>query len=67
MKEIAIMYVKIIIFIIIPLLLAVTVAAFFIAMIQNEVIRLIVSVVFAIILGFSLILYVHWIDDKFNF
>ena len=67
MKEIAIMYGKIIIFIVAPMLAAITIIAHFISMFQSELVQLIVSVVGAFILGFPLIKYMHWIDDKIGF
>ena len=67
MKEVAIMYVKIIIFIFIPLLAAVTIAGLFIGMIQSKAIQLIVTVITGIILGLPTILYIHWVGNKIDF
>ena len=67
MKEVAIMYVKIIIFIFIPILAAVTIAGLLIGMIQSEAIQLIVTVITGIILGLPTILYIHWVGNKIDF
>lgn len=67
MKEVAIMYVKIVIFIFIPLLAAVTIAGLLIGMIQSEAIQLIVTFVTAFIFGLPTILYIHWVGNKIDF
>ena len=65
MREFAKMYAKIVLFILIPILIAVTIGSFFINMIQNEAIAFIAAILLATLLGAPLIVYVHWLADRF--
>jgi len=65
MKELAKMYMKLVLLAFIPILLIIIVAAFFITMIPNETVMYIATFLFGIFFGLPVILYINWLADRF--